>query len=115
MTAAQTIALLCALWGGECLFIEEARVTEYAPELGGINCMEPCHLTAYLEPIDYGVTVACVPGIPYGTQVYIDGVGWRTCLDHGGAIDDDEIDVAVRPAELWHGVSGYRDVVLILE
>jgi 3D (Asp-Asp-Asp) domain-containing protein len=107
--------LLCVISGDECFYVENARVTEYVPELGGQNCEEPCDKTAYMTPVIYGETVACGPDIPYSTRVYIQDVGWRICQDHGGAIDNDEIDVAVPPHEyLVMGYSGYRNVVWVL-
>ncbi len=109
---ALAIYLFCIANGGNCVLVEDAHITEYAPELGGHNCEEPCDKTAYMTPIIYGETAACGPNIPYGTRVYIEKVGWRTCQDHGGAIDDEEVDVAVRPDELLRrGISGYKDVV----
>lgn len=112
---ALVIYLLCAANGVDCLFVKDAHITEYVPELGGNNCSEPCDMTAFMTPVIYGETAACGPTIPYGTRVYIEGVGWRTCQDRGGAIDDDEVDVAVRPAEyLRLGIGGYRDVVWLL-
>jgi hypothetical protein len=109
------IYVLCLLNGGQCLLVEDAHVTEYVPEFGGENCEDPCDRTAYMTPVIYGETVACGPDIPYGTQVYIQGVGWRVCQDRGGAIDNDEVDVAVEPDDylIW-GISGYRDVVWVL-
>jgi 3D (Asp-Asp-Asp) domain-containing protein len=113
--AALMIYLFCLVNGGNCLYVEDARVTEYVPELGGTNCEEPCDLTAYMTPVIYGETAACGPNIPYGTQVFIEDVGWRTCQDRGGAIDDDEIDVAVPPDEyLVSGISAHRTVVWVL-
>lgn len=114
MTAARILFLICLISGGSCLFVPAAHITEYAPELGGINCLAPCDLTAYLEPIRYGETAACGPSIPYGTQVYIESVGWRTCLDRGGAIDDQEVDIATHPDDLYTQ-SGYYDTVWILD
>jgi len=113
---ALAIYLVCIMTGGTCLFAEGAHVTEYAPLMGGINCQEPCELTASMTPVLYGTTAACGPGIPFGTRVFVDQVGWRTCLDRGGAIEDDEVDVAVLPAEyLQRGISGYHDVVWVME
>ena len=110
------ILLFCIATGDHCLYEPAANVTVYAPELGAHNCMEPCDLAAYLEPLQYGVGAACGPSIPYGTQAYIDGGGWRTCNDRGGAIDDDEIDVLIRAEEwpwaLW--MSGRRGVVWVM-
>ena len=116
MSTALAIFLLCWMTQSvDCVFVPAAHVTEYVPEFGGINCMEPCDRTAYLEPIFYGTTAACGLGIEYGTRVYIESVGWRTCMDHGGAIDDDEVDVAVLPADyLQFGISGYHDVVWVM-
>ena len=109
---AWAIYLFCLANGGACTFVADAHVTEYAPEMGGHNCEEPCDKTAYLTPVIYGETAACGPNIPFGTRVYIEDVGWRTCQDHGGAIDDDEVDVAVEEEDyLLYGISGYHDVV----
>ena len=113
MTAA-IILLFCLAFGGSCLFVPDANVTVYAPELGGHNCLEPCDQTAYLEPLQYGIGAACGPSIPYGTRVYIDGIGWRTCNDRGGAIDDDEVDVLIRAAEYPSWMSGLRGVVWVM-
>lgn len=83
-------------------FVAGARITHYVPELGGTNCSEPCDRTSYMEPLLPGEGAACGPDVPYGTMVYIDGVGWRRCNDHGGAIDDDNVDALVAPEEcVW--------------
>ena len=119
----------CLSMGLTCQYIEEARITHYCPPLGGINCSEPCDLTAYMEPLNYGWTAACGLDLPYGTRIFMDGVGWRTCADHGGAITNVRVDVAIPPEEcvwveytkrdgtldLWcnHWVMGYRDTVWV--
>jgi 3D (Asp-Asp-Asp) domain-containing protein len=40
-----------------------------------------------------GVTVATVKSIPFGTKIYIDGVGERIVQDRGGAIKGNRIDL----------------------
>ena len=107
------IFLFCFISGGSCQFVESARVTTYAPELSGINCQEPCNLTGYLLPLEYGVGAACGLSIPYNTRVYIEGVGWRVCNDHGGAIDDDEVDILIQAEEYPSWMAGMRDTVWV--
>jgi len=112
MTAA-LILLFCLATGGSCLYVPNANVTVYAPELGGHNCMEPCDMTAYLEPLQYGIGAACGPSIRYGTKVYIESIGWRVCNDHGGAINNNEVDILIRASEYPSWMSGERDVVWV--
>lgn len=40
-----------------------------------------------------GVTVAMNKSIPFGTKIYIDGVGERVVQDRGGAIKGNKIDL----------------------
>ena len=112
---ALVIYLLClAAHPGQCVYEPAARVTEYVPAFGGINCEEPCNITASMLPVTYGLTAACGPNVPFGTLLYIESAGWRTCHDRGGAIDDDEVDVAVEPAQYFHlGINGRHPVVWI--
>jgi len=109
------IFLFCFVTGSGCIFVPDANVTVYAPELGGINCEAPCDLTAYSLPLEYGIGAACGPSIRYGTKVYIESIGWRVCNDHGGAIDDDEVDVLIRASEYPSWMSGERNVVWLFD
>jgi len=75
-------------------YIGEYRLTGYCP----------CHScsggwgthTSTGAVATEGVTIAVDPKIiPYGTKVYIDGVGFRIAQDCGSAINGNKIDVFV--------------------
>lgn len=63
-----------------------------------------------------GYTIAC-NSLPFGTQVYIDGVGIRTVEDtDGGAMGDEWIDLYMGDtASCMQWGSQYRDVYLVEE
>ncbi|MGG3987294.1 3D domain-containing protein [Bacillus smithii] len=71
-------------------------VTAYSPnaESTGKNPGSPQYkITASGTKVQEGVTVACPRSIPFGTKLKIEGLGYRTCQDRGGAIVDGHIDV----------------------
>lgn len=72
------------------------------------------NITASGTPLSVGTTVAVDPSvIPLGSRIYIDGIGWRTAQDTGGAIRGDEIDVLVSShSEAYDNGIVYRDVYL---
>lgn len=63
------------------------RASWYNPELGGINCMEPCSMLGDGTPVHtgYGTMAACPPGW-YWRWLHVDGLPSVQCRDHGGAI-----------------------------
>ncbi|MBD3861382.1 3D domain-containing protein [Bacillus sp. 28A-2] len=42
-----------------------------------------------------GRTIACPPSMAFGTRLNIEGIGFRTCEDRGGAITEGHIDLYV--------------------
>lgn len=70
---------------------ESYIITAYCP------CVECCGktdgITASGEKATQGITVAMNKSIPFGTKIYIDGVGERIVQDRGGAIKGNKIDL----------------------
>jgi len=83
--------------------IEIYEATAYAPldpkaQKGMCYSGDPW-LTASGMPTKPGVTVAADPSIPFGTWLYIKGIGWRRVDDRGGAIKGKRIDICMRTQE----------------
>jgi len=53
-------------------------------------------ITASGEPVVPGVTVAAGKDLPFGTELYICGIGKRIVQDRGAAISRGHIDIAVK-------------------
>ena len=71
--------------------VEEYVITAYC------HCVKCCGksdgITASGEKAVEGITVAMDKSMPFGTKIYIDGVGERIVQDRGGAIKGNRIDL----------------------
>ncbi len=80
---------------GNMRYIGDFRITYYTTspsENGGSNLTARGHR---LKDV-VGTCIAVDPRvIPYGTKVYIEGIGYRVAMDCGGAIKGNKIDVLV--------------------
>ena len=78
--------------------IDVFEVTAYAPfdNVSGLcNDGDPTNTATGTYPTS-GRTIAVDPTvIPYGTEVWIEGYGWRTAEDTGGAIKGNKLDIMV--------------------
>ena len=80
----------------EPVYLGNFKITHYCTELWEHICGEGQGITASGTRVTAGRTVAVDPKvIPYGTQLYIEGYGWRIAEDCGGAVKNAQIDVAV--------------------
>ena len=78
------------------VYLGDFKITHYCNEKFSHVCGYGDGLTAIGTKVKPGYTIAVDPKvIPYGTQVYIEGYGWRTAEDCGGGVDDNHIDVSV--------------------
>lgn len=79
--------------------VNEFTVTAYAPldprAVEGMCYSGDPNVTASGLPPIPGETVAAGPGIPFGSRVWIEGVGVRTVNDRGGRIHDRALDVVM--------------------
>lgn len=80
----------------EFVYIGDFKLTHYCKGAYPHICGSGAGVTATGTKITVGRTVAVDPKqIPYGTQMYIEGYGWRTAEDCGGAVKGNHIDIAV--------------------
>ena len=75
-------------------YIGKYKITYYC------SCKQCCGkddgITASGVKVQEGVTVAADTSIlPFGTQIYIKGIGWRTVQDRGGAIKGNRLDIYI--------------------
>ena len=71
--------------------VEFFTVTAYCP--CSACCGEEDGITASGTQVEAGRTIAMSGEYGFGTLVYIDELGWRTCEDRGSAINGKHIDV----------------------
>ena len=78
------------------VYLGDFKLTHYCCEKYKHICGTGTGITATGTKVTAGRTIAVDPKvIPYGTKVYIEGYGWRTAEDCGGAVKNKQIDIAV--------------------
>lgn len=77
-------------------YVGEFNCTAYCCEKYGHICGTGSGITASGDAVTAGVTVAADTDVfPFGTVLYIEGVGIRIVQDRGGAVKGNHLDVAV--------------------
>lgn len=86
--------------------------TAYCSEEYAHICGEGHGITSSGAKVQPGVTVAADTSVlPYGTVVYIEGIGLRVVQDTGSAVVGNKLDVAVKThseALSWAGWGSHR-------
>lgn len=79
--------------------VVEKETTGYAPLCPDAQegmCFEGDRtITASGAPVVVGQTVAAGPDIEFGSRVWIEGHGFRTVQDRGGAVGNGQLDIAM--------------------
>ncbi len=97
--------------------VQMMNITMYAPlsagAVGGFDFSGDPSLSASGEKVVPGKTAAAGPNIPFGTRIYVEGLGWRTVNDRGSAIGPNDIDLAVETKEEAIKFGQQRRLVII--
>lgn len=90
----------------------EFLCTAYCTEKYQHICGTGDGITASGAPVTAGLTVAADESLPFGTVLYIEGIGVRVVQDRGAAIQGNKLDVAVsgshEDALNWDGYGEHR-------
>jgi 3D (Asp-Asp-Asp) domain-containing protein len=80
-------------------------------------CLDCCGktdgITASGAVAEIGRTVAASRDIPFGTVLYIDGIGERVVEDRGGAITEGKLDVLCEDHAACYAITGWYDVYIV--
>lgn len=109
--------------------LDAPEYTEYEESYSGMTyagsywvtgydiCVECCGNTdgicASGAAATVGRTVAAGEEFAFGTVLYIEGIGYRTVEDRGGAVGNGVLDVLCSDHESCGAITGYRDVYVV--
>lgn len=78
--------------------VQLMNITMYAPlspgAVRGLDFQGDPSETASGDEVVPGETAAAGPNIPFGTRIYVEGIGWRTVNDRGRQVGPNDIDLA---------------------
>ena len=70
-------------------------------------------ITASGAKATVGRTIAAPSNFPFGTRLYIDGIGERVVEDRGGSISGQRLDILCNNHSECYAITGYYDVYII--
>ena len=94
-------------------YLGRYRITGYC------TCSKCCGksdgVTASGTTATVGRTCAAGKDLPFGTVLWIDGIGYRTVEDRGGGVNGGHIDVLCENHSECYALTGYYDVYVVEE
>lgn len=78
-------------------------------------CGKTDGVTASGTQATVGRTCAASKDLPFGTRLYIEGIGERIVEDRGGGVKGDHIDVLCEDHPACYAITGYYEVYIIEE
>lgn len=92
-------------------YLGRYRITGYC------TCSQCCGksdgVTASGTTATVGRTCAAGKDLPFGTVLYIDGIGYRTVEDRGGGVNGGHIDVLCENHSECYALTGHYDVYIV--
>lgn len=92
-------------------YLGRYRITGYC------TCSKCCGksdgITASGTTATVGRTCAAGKDLPFGTVLYIDGIGYRTVEDRGGGVNGGHIDVLCNDHPECYSITGWYDVYVV--
>lgn len=70
-------------------------------------------ITASGTKATVGRTIAAPSNLPFGTRLYIDGIGERVVEDRGGSVSGNRLDLLCNNHSECYAITGYYDVYII--
>lgn len=78
-------------------------------------CGKTDGITASGTNASVGRTCAAARNLPFGTVIYIEGIGYRTVEDRGGGVNGNHIDVLCANHDDCYAITGYANVWIVEE
>lgn len=111
LTMALLLIMTTAVTAEEWVYLGTYRTTGY--DLCRFCCGKTDGITASGVKAEVGRTCAAPRDLPFGARLYIEGVGYRTVEDRGGAIRGKKIDVLCANHSACYAITGWRNVWVI--
>ena len=96
---------------GKARYLGTYKITGY--DVCVACCGKTDGVTASGTQATVGRTCAAAADLPFGTRIWIDGIGERTVEDRGGGVRGQHIDVLVEDHAAAYAITGYYQVWIL--